>query len=204
MRAARANPKFVLLEEFLFRDELSGLLSYTLERESEFEAGTVVTAESEHALVPNHRRSRLLFDVGPYSSLFGDRLRACLDFALERLKHERFPILGIDAEISANNHGDFFGPHRDVDASNPTREISYVYYFHREPRAFSGGELLIYEPDSWKHDVIVPAQNTLVFFRAEAVHEVSAVDCPSRAFADSRFALNGWIHCERSPRPDNA
>jgi SM-20-related protein len=25
------------------------------------------------------------------------------------------------------------------------------------------------------------------------MHEVQAVHCPSRAFADSRFTLNGWI-----------
>ncbi len=199
MRSACTTSKFVLLEEFLFPDELSGLLSYTLERENEFEPGTVVTSESEHALVPGHRRSRLLFNVGPYLSLFEDRIRACLGFVLERLAHETFPILGVDAEISANNDGDFFGPHRDAHQSTPTREISYVYYFHREPKAFAGGQLLIYEPDSWEHDVIVPAQNSLVFFSAEAVHEVTVVTCPSHAFADSRFALNGWIHRERSP-----
>jgi SM-20-related protein len=44
----------------------------------------------------------------------------------------------------------------------------------------------------------VPGQNFVVFFPAAAIHEVSVVQCPSRDFADSRFALNGWIHCDRS------
>ena len=198
MRSAATKPKFVLLEEFLFPDELSALLQYAISRETDFQAGTVVTAESERALMLDHRRSRLLYELGPFFSLLTGRVRHFLDYALEKLAHEPFPVLDVDAGLSASNDGDFFGPHRDVDAANSTREISYVYYFHREPKAFSGGELRIYEEGSWNHDVIVPGQNFVVFFPAAATHEVSVVHCPSRNFADSRFALNGWIHCDRS------
>ena len=198
MRSAATKPKFVLLEEFLFPDELSALLQYAISREPDFQAGTVITAESEGAVMLDHRRSRLLYELGPFLSLVTDRVRHFLDYTLQRLAHAPFPVLDIDAGLAASNDGDFFGPHRDVDAANSTREISYVYYFHREPKAFSGGELRIYEEGSWNHDVIVPGQNFVVFFPAAAIHEVSVVHCPSRDFADSRFALNGWIHCDRS------
>jgi SM-20-related protein len=198
MRSAATKPKFVVLEEFLFPDELSALLQYAISREADFQAGTVVTAESEGAVMLDHRRSRLLYELGPFFSLVTGRVRHFLDYALQKLAHEPFPVLGVDAGLSASNDGDFFGPHRDVDAANSTREISYVYYFHRVPKAFSGGELRIYEGASWNHDVIVPGQNFVVFFPAAAIHEVSVVQCPSRDFADSRFALNGWIHCDRS------
>jgi SM-20-related protein len=203
MRSAATIPKFVLLEEFLFPDELAGLLDYAISREAEFQAGTVMTAESEQAVMLDHRRSRLLFDLGPYFSLVTDRMRCCFDFVLEKLAHERFPVLGFDAEITASNDGDFFGPHRDVDEANATRELSFVYYFHREPKLFSGGKLRIYEEGSWEHDAIVPGQNFMVLFRAGTIHEVSAVHCPSREFADSRFALNGWIHRDRNAEPAN-
>ena len=198
MGSAATKPKFVLLEEFLFPDELSALLQYAISREAEFQVGTVVTAEDESTVMLDHRRSRLLYELGPFLELLTGRVRHFLDYVLRRLAHEPFPVLEVDAALSACNEGDFFGPHRDVDAAYATREISYVYYFHREPKAFTGGELRIYEEDSWNHDVIVPEQNAVVFFPAAAIHEVSVVHCPSRDFADSRFALNGWIHCARS------
>jgi SM-20-related protein len=204
MRFMATIPRFVLLEEFLFPDELSGLLDYAISREADFQSGTVMTAERDEAVRLDQRRSRLLFDLGPYFSLVTNRLTHCFDFVLEKLVHERFPVLGFDAEISATNDGDFFGPHRDVDEANATRELAFVYYFHREPKLFSGGELRIYEEGSWEHDAIVPGQNFMVLFRAGTIHEVSAVHCPSGEFADSRFALNGWIHCDRSAQPANS
>jgi len=33
-----------------------------------------------------------------------------------------------------------------------------------------------------------------VFFWARAMHEVLRVDIASRAFADARFTVNGWIN----------
>src|SRR6184192_3632415 len=41
---------------------------------------------------------------------------------------------------------------------------------------------------------IVPRQNQLVAFPSCLAHEITLVDCPSRAFADSRFTVNGWFH----------
>jgi Rps23 Pro-64 3,4-dihydroxylase Tpa1-like proline 4-hydroxylase len=40
----------------------------------------------------------------------------------------------------------------------------------------------------------VPQQNQIVFFPCSVLHEITPVECPSRAFADSRFTLNGWLH----------
>ena len=41
---------------------------------------------------------------------------------------------------------------------------------------------------------ISPQQNDIVFFPCGCLHEVRPVACPTHAFADSRFTLNGWIH----------
>jgi SM-20-related protein len=40
---------------------------------------------------------------------------------------------------------------------------------------------------------VVPEQNQIVFFRSELLHEITPVVCPSQAFADSRFTVNGWL-----------
>jgi SM-20-related protein len=98
-----------------------------------------------------------------------------------------------------SNDGDYFRRHDDnTRGCAPTRAISYVYFFHREPRAFTGGELCLhaYPGELDAPETVAPAQNQLVLFSSSRPHEVSLVVCPSRAFADSRLTLNGWIHRE--------
>jgi Rps23 Pro-64 3,4-dihydroxylase Tpa1-like proline 4-hydroxylase len=41
---------------------------------------------------------------------------------------------------------------------------------------------------------LTPPQNSIVFFPSSYLHEVMPVSCPSRAFADSRLTVNGWLH----------
>ncbi len=41
---------------------------------------------------------------------------------------------------------------------------------------------------------IEPAHNRIVLFWAKTMHEVTPVRVPSRAFADARFTVNGWIN----------
>lgn len=82
-----------------------------------------------------------------------------------------------------------------------TRVLTYVYYFHREPKSFTGGELVIYDSKSENgylvaaksHKVIQPTNNTIIFFPSQCMHEVLPVSCPSEYFADSRFTINGWL-----------
>jgi Rps23 Pro-64 3,4-dihydroxylase Tpa1-like proline 4-hydroxylase len=80
--------------------------------------------------------------------------------------------------------------------------MTFVYFFHREPRQFEGGELRLHDSrggselhtSAGTYQSIVPQQNQLVFFPCSVLHEITPVECSSRAFADSRFTLNGWLH----------
>jgi Rps23 Pro-64 3,4-dihydroxylase Tpa1-like proline 4-hydroxylase len=47
---------------------------------------------------------------------------------------------------------------------------------------------------------VTPAANRLVVFPSEEFHEAMPVRCPSKQFADSRFAVTTWLH--RAARPD--
>jgi Rps23 Pro-64 3,4-dihydroxylase Tpa1-like proline 4-hydroxylase len=51
----------------------------------------------------------------------------------------------------------------------------------------------MYRPQE-KYRTIVPQQNQAVFFLSSLAHEITPVECPSGAFADSRFTVNGWFH----------
>jgi len=194
----------VLLDEFLSSAELKALMQDTLAREMEFQVSEVVSPGVPGGTVDyEHRRSRVLVELGKHQSVIVDHLRACLPQVLRKLGHETFPISRVEAQITASNHGDFFHWHCDNGAEEiASREITFVYFFHREPKRFRGGELRIYD-SRWENNqyvptanyrVIVPEQNQMVLFVSSLAHEITPVECPSEAFADSRFTVNGWLH----------
>ena len=94
----------------------------------------------------------------------------------------------------AYNDGGSFAKHSDADAGGPNwqRRLSGIYYVHTQPKKFAGGSLAVY--DRWgSRYVVEPDHNSVLFFSRDLVHEVLPVTCESRAFADSRFAVNIWV-----------
>jgi SM-20-related protein len=94
----------------------------------------------------------------------------------------------------AYNDGSFFRKHSDAGAGGPNwqRRLSGVYYLHARPRKFEGGSLALYDRRGNAH-LIDPEHNSVVFFPRDVLHEVLPVRCASKAFEDSRFAINVWI-----------
>jgi Rps23 Pro-64 3,4-dihydroxylase Tpa1-like proline 4-hydroxylase len=99
----------------------------------------------------------------------------------------------IELYVHAYNDGTCFGRHSDAHGGgNWRRRISCVYYLHRLPRAFDGGDLVVHDGRGRGH-AVHPDHNSAVFFPSHLHHEVLPVMCRSRAFADSRFAINVWV-----------
>jgi len=200
--AALLAPPYVLLDEFLAPVELNTLIDFALAHENEFRLSEVISPSGDHrGLDFDHRRSRVLMELGPHQEVLLQRLRACLGQTLEKLDLDVFPITRIEAQISASNHGDYFRCHTDNGAGDvASRDITFVYFFHREPKQFIGGELRLYDspPRSGEisptYHAIVPEQNQLVVYPSSLSHEITPVECPSGTFADSRFTVNGWLH----------
>jgi SM-20-related protein len=94
----------------------------------------------------------------------------------------------------AYNDGGSFAKHSDAAAGGPNwqRRLSGIYYVHRQPKKFDGGGLAVYDRRG-KMYVVEPDHNSALFFSRDLVHEVLPVACNSRAFEDSRFAVNVWI-----------
>jgi len=177
-------------------------MGYALAKESEFKFSEVVTPGQKGEVDFDHRRSRVLVDIGEHEGVIVDRIKASLARILDKLNLDPFEISRVEAQMTASGDGDFFHQHTD-DGSDKvkTRQLTFVYFFHREPVAFSGGELRIYD-SVWKdgyyqagenYRSIQPAQNQIVFFPSCLVHEITPIEIPSRAFADSRFTVNGWF-----------
>jgi Rps23 Pro-64 3,4-dihydroxylase Tpa1-like proline 4-hydroxylase len=202
-RAEILPAQCVILEEFLPPQELENLIQDTLRHESEFHLSEVVSPGVNGGAIDfEHRRSRVLLDIGTHGAALAATVKACLPRLLPRLGYGLFPISRLETQITASNDGDFFRWHNDnAHEEVASRELTFVYFFHREPRKFRGGELRIYD-SRWQDGYvptenyrnIVPRQNQLVVFPSCLAHEITLVDCPSRAFADSRFTVNGWFH----------
>ena len=191
--------------DFLSPDELAALLDFALANRGRFRpselAGKIVD--------PGRRRSEQLPDLGPYRRLFEDRLRAMAPDLFRRTGTRPFDVDHVELEMVAHNDGAHFNAHSDIPVG-PGRErlgsgpdgrherlLSGVYYFHREPKAFSGGALRLFRfgGGSAADDSVdlEPIQNSLLVFPSWAVQEVRRISCPSGAFEDSRFAVDAWL-----------
>ncbi len=193
----------VVLDEFLAPQELEGLTRFALEHEADFNASEVVSPHADSGVVNyEHRRSRVLMDLGQHQDVMLERIKSVLPQVLDELGMEPFTIAGVEVQATASNDGDFFHFHSDNGSDRvASRYLTFVYFFHREPRHFEGGELRIHDArlkdgvyrSDGSYQSIVPRQNQIVFFPCELMHEITPVNCASQEFADSRFTLNGWL-----------
>jgi len=197
----RAN--CVVLDEFLAPQELEDLTRFTLEHENDFRSSEVYSASVDSGVINDeYRRSRVLMDLPEPQEVILARINSVLPQVLQKLGMEEFAIADVEVQITASNDGDFFLCHNDNGSEGvSSRHLTFVYFFHREPRQFEGGELRIHDShlqegvyvSDGSYQTIVPQQNQIVFFPCELMHEITPVKCASQHFADSRFTLNGWL-----------
>jgi SM-20-related protein len=205
-RTTTERAQCVVLDEFLAPQELEELMRFTLSHEADFTVSEVVSPSGQEGMINyDHRRSRVFVELEAFQPMMLERIQSVLPQVCEKLGMEMFPVRSVEAQITASNDGDFFHCHNDNgDSKVSSRHLTFVYFFHREPRAFEGGELVIYGEHGKdlngaereeEYRAITPQQNQIVFFPCELVHEITELKCASRTFADSRFTLNGWLHC---------
>ena len=195
--------RFLLLDEFLAPQELDELTRFAQEHEAEFSASEVVSATSERGIINDqHRRSRVLMNLRQHEPMMLKRIQSVLPEVLRKLEMEPFTIASVEAQITASNDGDFFRFHSDNSSQKvASRYLTFVYFFHREPKQFEGGELRLHDSrlengvyvSTGRYQSLAPRQNQIVFFPCQMMHEITPVRCASRNFADSRFTLNGWL-----------
>lgn len=198
-RSPQRNPlvsEYVQIDNFLTPEEHQRLLDYVLQRQSEF----VSTQTSTQAT--NYRESVVLYSFPEFSELISQRIHRLFPDVLSKLGLTPFQINQIEAQLTAHNDGNFYKIHNDNGSPDTaTRELTYVYYFYREPKPFSGGELVIYDSkiennyyvQAETFRTVEPRNNSIVFFLSRYMHEVLPVHCPTQQFADSRFTINGWL-----------
>ena len=154
---------------------------------------------------PDWRRSTVIYDnqLAGVAATLERAIRLCLPEVKAALAVPPFDISSFEIQLTSHNDGEYYKWHTDNGTRDTaSRIITFVYYFYGQPRKFSGGELIIYQPDA-EPAVIDPENDSIVFFRSHTRHEVKAVTCPSEQFEDGRFTLNGWIRRKETVLPDD-
>jgi Rps23 Pro-64 3,4-dihydroxylase Tpa1-like proline 4-hydroxylase len=197
---ASQTARYSLTPDFLDAGSHASVLAFSLANEARL-APSLVSDGDYH---PFTRTSRSLHDLGPVGAVLSERIRLCAPNLCATLGIAAFDNPTLETELVAYGDGAYFRRHRDVApgvgpvGNQSARAISTVYYFHAEPKAFTGGALRLFAigADGGLGDFvdIPPTQNSLVAFPSDSVHEVLPVSCPSGSFRHSRFAINCWIH----------
>lgn len=188
-----------LFASWLGAEEADRLLSYAVAEEARFKQTKVLLENETTAKVDRSlRQSRVLRDLGPFEELLRRKARE-LQLMLETdfgMSHK--PPGEVEIELVAHGDGGFYRPHIDTftgESAVPgaNRRLSLIYYFHRRPRPFSGGQLRLLglgrEPLA-----IEPAHDALLAFPSFVPLEVEAVSINCEGFENSRFAVNIWLH----------
>ena len=182
--------------------ELTWAHNLVMQFAKEFEPSQVIEANTGSREDSSFRRSYVLFNVGRFQDLMANRLARFLPQIVYRLTVPLFNIREVELQLTSSGNRGFFRAHTDSDGPTVSgRAVTFVLFCHREPRAFSGGELRIYgrDPETGSHltdvaTVIRPSQNRMVLFPSDRLHEITPVSCRSSNLLDTRLTLNGWLH----------
>ena len=188
----------VQIDDFLTDAELARLMEVTLWAEPRFKPSPL----SSYRADPDHRQSLMIAAPYKVSELMLGKIRAIMPEVMEQLRIGAFTVGKIDCQITANVDGSYFKAHTDAGHDGPIKRVlTYVYYFNRDPKAFTGGELRIYDDElrngkfvaTESFQIVEPRNNSIVFFNAALMHEIMPVVVPSKQFSDARFTVNGWV-----------
>lgn len=192
-----APAPFALFDNFLEREINQSLLEYAVSKQTDF----MPTELQKLDQYGKPQRSTLVtYDVGKPGDIMRTLVTENLALVCERLNMPIFDIKFIQLKIASYSNGDFFRAHQDNRLNHPDRRISFVYYFHQEPKRYQGGDLLLYDtrftPCAYVRSLftrIVPENNQIIFFPSEYFHEVLPVITDNQDFRASRFTLAGHI-----------
>jgi SM-20-related protein len=199
--ATRATCSWVICDEFLAPGEAGLVLSRAVDSATVYRPSEVMSGDRQ-TLDASYRRSAVCYHELTAMTLLQMSIMAHVDMICERLRIPPFSVSRMEIQLARSGHGGYYKPHRDNNNERArSRRLTCVYYVHREPKAFHGGELRLHTPcrdrsssASKQYIDIEPGHNRLIAFPSWLVHEVLPVTMRSTAVADQRFSMNAWLH----------
>ena len=195
---------FVRMTNFLAPDECDRLLALGLAARERFVPAKVTGGGDRERVDPEARVNLEVFDRSTAAEVrlrIAPKVRSLVPEILARLRMDGIGRTSIEMSMRVYLDGGFYRAHRD-NRSERTRQrkLSFVYFLHREPRRFSGGDLLLHDTDTdagacspGKFSRIVPLRNSIVFFPCDYWHQVTPVQCGTDDFGDGRWVVNGHV-----------
>lgn len=140
--------------------------------------------------------------IGPVRKaceFLSERILELLPTLFTALGVEPFAVSEIPLTLVNGLDGHRGSPH--ADSIDGRFRISLLYYFHRTPEAFRGGDLEFYDADTGSSKghsdepltKIDHEDNLLIAFPSQSFHAVTDVQCDSDDFADGRFSAIGFL-----------
>jgi SM-20-related protein len=188
---------YIRIPDFLTTDENKAVIDYAIGKRPAFKPSTVEGG------APGYRHSQVLFKLDDLEIDFEGKVREILPDVTGYFGLGLPVEFTFEMQMTTHSDGGFFKIHNDNSSPNTaSRFLTYVYYFHQEPVAFSGGQLRLYDDsrvEAWNwvpvatFAEIKPQNNMLLFFPSRHYHEVLPTLCRTDHFADGRFTINGWV-----------
>jgi hypothetical protein len=193
---------FVRLLDFLPGEVHSEVLRVTAEALGRF-TPSLVNNDGHERLDTSRRVSAVLKECKQHADLVRPYVSAALEQrGIGSVLGVDVPIERQEIQVTCSGRRAFFKPHTDSGVDrNHTRRLTFVYYFHFEPKQFTGGNLLLFDSRTGAgtytegaYTGLEPLDNSIVFFPSQAVHEVETVNSDSDDLRAGRFTINGWVH----------
>ena len=187
---------------FLPTSDRDRIMAYALESEAKFKPLSI-TANFRDGSQAQRRDTALRDQLGlskipELRDVIEPHIQAILPRMISDLDLPEFEIREIHLSMSLTRNAGFGKPHRDD--VNSGAMISFLYYFHSQPKQFTGGDLMLYDRQVDPNAAVISeatrfvhADNLLVAFPCNAVHEITRVECPSPEFGHGRFAIAGFV-----------
>ena len=183
------------LHDFLFHDEREHLLSAALAMRGRFAPGGTGSGADRKVRPLGAPRfgGKAAFPCGRIRlARLVPKLREALPTVSMRLRIDGLDRRRMDLTMVAHPDGGFGTRHRDLSSS----ALAGLCYFHRDPRPFSGGDLLLYDTEvetgrcgASGFSRVEPAAGSIVFYPGHYVHEVTPVACGPGGFAAARLSV---------------
>lgn len=193
-------PSHAVFDDFLLPGDAAALLDFAFTHRGGFQPTEIM--RSAHRTAERDWRKSFEYhgELGRIVAPFEHAIRERFDAICAAAGTRPFPLHALDLALSAHCDGGFYRQHFDTmtagerDGTAGDRIVSCVYYFHREPRVFSGGDLLMHPLAGAADPVtIAPRHNRLAVFPSIAPHEVAETHVPGDAWENARFSLNCWL-----------
>jgi uncharacterized protein len=195
--AAVEPPSVCVIDEFMTYEEIAGIRDYAERHPGDFHPARV--GGSAGGRVDHSRRRALVMYPVPLVRLIRERVTAILPRAEDALGLPAFLAERVDVQITAYTGGGFYNRHTDNSSAVAAgRKISYVLFVHRSPRAFTGGEFVLYPygPADLRsgRQAVSPETGRIVLFPSSLLHEIMPVRACGDLIEEGQLTVNGWIH----------